>query len=319
MKIPVEQIGDGLVRPECVLATKSGDIFVSDFRGGVTRIKPTGEQISYLGSYPGFGKLQTNGFAIESNESFLIAHLGETQGGIFRLNVSGEVTPYLLEIDGLPLPPANFVHIDHQERVWITVSTRLMPRFKAYNDTVADGFIILVDKEGPRIVADNIGYANECCVSPDGRKLFVNATFGRECIAFDITEKNELSNRRVHTTFGPGTFPDGLCFDNDGCLLVTSIVSNRIIRVDPAGEQTLLFESCCPEFVDSIERKYQSRTMGKSDLTENPDSIKNISSLTFAGSDLNQTIAGCLLNTEVYRINLGLAGIPPHHWHYSFS
>jgi hypothetical protein len=35
-------IGEGLSRPECVLATRSGDLFVSDTRGGVSMIRPDG-------------------------------------------------------------------------------------------------------------------------------------------------------------------------------------------------------------------------------------------------------------------------------------
>ena len=34
----VSFIGQDLCRPECVLATKAGNLYVSDFRGGVTLI-----------------------------------------------------------------------------------------------------------------------------------------------------------------------------------------------------------------------------------------------------------------------------------------
>ena len=36
--------GNGLVRPECVLATAAGDLFAADWRGGVAHIHPDGSQ-----------------------------------------------------------------------------------------------------------------------------------------------------------------------------------------------------------------------------------------------------------------------------------
>ena len=35
-------VGDGLQRPECVLTTKTGEVFASDARGGVSIIYPDG-------------------------------------------------------------------------------------------------------------------------------------------------------------------------------------------------------------------------------------------------------------------------------------
>lgn len=40
----------------------------------------------------------------------------------------------------MPLPPTNYVHLDAQGRVWITVSTRTTPRSDAYRPDIADGF-----------------------------------------------------------------------------------------------------------------------------------------------------------------------------------
>ena len=37
-------IGNGLVRPECVLATRGGDIYCADWRGGVAHVRPDGTQ-----------------------------------------------------------------------------------------------------------------------------------------------------------------------------------------------------------------------------------------------------------------------------------
>ena len=94
--------------------------------------------------------------------------------------------PFVERVDGVDLPPTNFVAIDTKARIWITVSTRCIPRARAYRGDVADGFIVLVDARGARIVAEGLGYTNEALVSPDGAWLYVNETFGRRLSRFRI-------------------------------------------------------------------------------------------------------------------------------------
>ena len=37
-------VGEGLLRPECILAEKNGSLWAADARGGVVRIDPQGSQ-----------------------------------------------------------------------------------------------------------------------------------------------------------------------------------------------------------------------------------------------------------------------------------
>ena len=205
--------GQGLVRPECVLATAAGDLFAADWRGGVTHIRSDGSQALYAGSLPGGRPLRPNGIALRRSGTFLLADLGETQGGVFELGRDRSVRPFLEEVDGVELPPSNFVAEDRLGRIWVTVSTRLHPRTRAHRADIADGFIVLKDERGVRIVADNLGYTNEAIVSPDGDWLYVNETFGRRLARFRIAADGSLGDRETVTTFGKGTFPDGLAFD----------------------------------------------------------------------------------------------------------
>lgn len=309
---PMISIGHDLVRPECVLTNQQGDIFVSDFRGGITRIAATGEQTFWGGEHPSVGKLQTNGFAMLEDGSFLIAHLGANKGGIFRLYRDNRIEPWLTEIDGQPLPPANFVFLDHQGRIWITVSTRTLPRADAYRQSCDDGFIILVDDNGAKIVADGLGYTNETWVNPEGTELYVNATFSRELIKYDIIN-NELVQPRVITKFGAATFPDGLTKDEEGNLWITSIVSNRVIRVSANGEQQEVWlEDSDQQHIDWVEAAFQNDTMGRPHLDGNPSVVlRNISSLAFTDDGI---ILGCLLGDHIKKIKTNIKGIKPAHW-----
>lgn len=309
--------GRGLNRPECVLTHISGYLFASDWtgRGGISVTGPDGSSWMIESGEPNF-ELRPNGIALNADGSFLVAHLGPETGGIFRLSATGAISPVLTEIEGRTLPPANFVYAERNGALWISVSTRQVPRAAAYRSDVADGFLIRVDQRGARIVADNLGYTNECVPSPDGRLLYVNETFARRLSVFDINPDGSLSGRRVLTTFGEGTFPDGLAFDAEGHAWITSIVSNRVIRVAPDGTQQLMVEDAEPAHLAWVEEAYRNHAMGRPHLDGTKSNIlKNVSSLAFGGLDLKTAYLGCLLGQEICSFQTGIAGHAPPHWH----
>ena len=318
--IPLESlrfIGSGLNRPECVLATARGDLYAADWRGGVAQISPDGSHVLHAGKLPGGRPLRPNGIALRRTGSFLLADLGETQGGVFELFRDGRVQPFLLEVEGVALPPTNFVGEDARGRVWITVSTRKAPRSLDYRPDCAGGFIVLADAKGARIVADGLGYTNEAIVSPDGVWLYVNETFGRRLSRFTIRPDGSLGAREVVTAFGKGTFPDGLTFDAEGHVWITSIVSNRVIRVAPNGAQQLVLEDADPAHVEECESAYLSGTMGRPHLDRITGRVlKNVSSLAFGGADLRTAYVGCLLGDSIAVFDAPVAGHPPAHWRY---
>ena len=311
-------VGSGLNRPECVLCTARGDVFSADWRGGVAHLLPGGEQRFYGGSAPDGRPLRPNGIALNVDGSFLIADLGLERGGVFRLTRDGQVSVFLDRVDGLDLPPSNFVFTDHAGRTWITVSTRTRPRDAAYRKDLADGFIVLVDEKGARIVADGLGYTNEAAVDPSGRWLYVNETFARRLSRFALKGSGGLGSREVVCEFGAGTFPDGLAFDSDGGAWITSIVSNRIIRVSKDGRQHLMLEDADDEHVGGVESAFQSGRLGRPELdVSRGRCLKNISSLAFGGPDLRSAYLGCLLGAQIACLRLPLAGHPLSHWNYA--
>ncbi len=309
----VEFLGAGLARPECVLCTKAGALFASDWDGGVTRIGPDGGQQRILA--PASAGLRPNGIALSRDGSFLIAHLGDTDGGVFRLRREGGLEPVLIEGAGEALPPTNFVMEDALGRLWITVSTPRAPRNLGYRRDLAEGFIVLLDQRGARVVARDLGYANEVQIDPSGEWLYVNETFGRRLSRFRIGANGDLSKRQTVTEFGLGTFPDGLAFDCEGAAWVVSIVSNRVIRVDREGRQEILLEDSDAEHLAWVEAAYQAGTLGRPHLDRAASRrLRNVSSLAFGGPDLKTVTLGCLLGDSLARFRSPVAGWPLPHW-----
>lgn len=310
-------MGEGLVRPECVLANAAGDLFTADWRGGVAHRRADGGQTLYAGTGPDGLALKPNGIALMRDGSFLLAQLGAEQGGIYQLWRDGRVAPWLLRVDGIDLPPTNFVVEDAQGRFWVTVSTRLKPRALGYRRSCNDGFIVRVDSRGAAIVADGLGYTNEVAIHPNGQWLYVNETFARRLSRFPLREDGSLGEKQVVTEFGIGTFPDGLAFDEDAHAWVVSIVSNRLIRIAPDGRSTVWLEEADPAHLDWVERAFESGTMDRPHLDGVPSqSLRNISSIAFAGDDRRTAVLGCLLGDRLATLRMPVAGVRPVHWNY---
>lgn len=309
-------VGEFLKRPECVLCTQAGHWYSADWRGGIAHCAPCGKLTLYsatLGERP----LRPNGFALLPDTSFLLADLGEQVGGVFKLWRDGTVRPFLEQVDGIDLPPTNFVMLDRFDRIWITVSTRLQPRSLGYNAHCADGFIVLVDNTGARIVADGLGYTNECIVSEDGRHLWVNETFGRRLSQFDVAANGSLSNQQTVAHFGHGLYPDGLAQDINGDFWVSSIVSNRIARVKRDGTVMIWLDDSDSSHVHEAELAYQSGQLGRQHLDSiKSRRLKNISSLAFGGPELMTGHLGCLLGDQVAVVDMPVAGVAPAHWYF---
>ncbi len=317
--LPLERlsfIGSGLSRPECLVTHRSGLIFTADWTGtgGVSIVAPNGNVSRILAREEG-RTLRPNGIALEPGGSFLIAHLGVDDGGLFRLHPDGRVEDIALHIAGVTIPPSNFPLLDSRSRIWLTVSTRVSPRADDYRPTAQTGFIALIENGVGRIVADGLGYANECALSADEQHLFVNETFARRLTRFDVAANGDLSNRTTVATFGAGTFPDGVVLDTEGAAWVTSIVSNRVLKVVPNGLISTVLEDSDPQHLAFVENAFQSASMGRPHLDGVKSRVlRNVSSLAFGGPDLRIAYLGCLLDDRIPYFEASATGALPRHF-----
>ena len=310
-------VGDDLARPECVVTTAQGDLFVSDRRGGIMHLMPGGGQ--RLIAARGVEGFLPNGFSLLPDRSFVVANLGPV-GGAWRLLPGGELIPEVAAVEGMALPPTNFVHAERQNgaiRLWVSVSTRHVPREQAFRRDIADGYIVLKDGAGARIVADGLGFTNEIKVDPSGRWLYVNETMARRLSRFAICSQGELGRRESVAEFGDGTFPDGFEFDAEGGIWIASVVSNRLLRIAPDGSQTVILEDADAEAVARAERHYAENCLTRVDIDSGRSrTLGNLSSVTFGGPDLRTVYLGSLFGQRIATFRSPIAGAPPPHWRY---
>jgi sugar lactone lactonase YvrE len=205
-------IGEGLQRPECILAEPDGTLWSADARGGVMKLRHDGTQV-FIGqrANPRFGGASTasaadletkftqgtlpNGLAFAANGDILISNFGTD---LLEVMTRDGATRTLYDrIDGMPIGKVNFVLRDSQDRIWITVSTRVNPWTAAAASRVRDGYIAVVDGKGIRVVADGFCFTNEIRMDAREEWLYIVETTGPHITRMRVGADASLSRREI--------------------------------------------------------------------------------------------------------------------------
>lgn len=301
-------VGGGLARPECVLTTAKGELFCGDHHAGIVEVGAPKRSI--VGAPPGF---MPNGVAMLPDRQFLLANLGPG-GGVWRLDREWRLFPHILEADGAALRVCNFVGVDATGTEWISVSTKAFPREQSFRPGYADGFIVRKDANGAHIVADGIGFTNECRVDPTGKWLWVNETVTKRVSRFPI-EGTRLGRKQVMAELGPGELPDGFAFDCEGAAWVACVLANRVIRIEQSGRRTLILDDADAKDVAEGEAFFAADKGGRHHIELGARrSLKNIASVAFGGPDLRTVYLGNLAGTAIPTFRSPIAGAEPVQW-----
>lgn len=302
--------GHDLVRPESIIAQPNGTLWVSDGRGGVTRIDPDGQQ-EFIGGLGG----EPNGLAMMDDGSILVANIGT--GTIQKLHPDGRAEEVLTNVDGVRLTSANYVYIDSKNRLWLAFSTRESHWWPAAAQPRHDGYIVLVDEKGARIVRDDIYFTNEVRLDANEEYLYVAETMMSRILRFRVQPDGSLIDKEV---FGPdglgvGAAVDGFTFDRDGNVWVTTVLRNGIGIITPDGDYHVVFEDANEEVLSTFEEKIRTGTAQPTDMLATVGStLQLVTSLTFGGPDLRTAYVGSLGMNRLPTFRSPVAGLPMRHW-----
>src|SRR5262249_51179052 len=141
-----------------------------------------------------------NGLAFARNGDIVISNFGTDRLEI--MTRQGESRVLVDTIDGAPIGKVNFVLRDSKDRLWLTVSTRIVNWMTAVRPDLPDGFIALYDpaRGDLRIVADGIRFTNEIRLDAREEWLYAVETCGPYITRFRVAADGGLSNREI---FGP--------------------------------------------------------------------------------------------------------------------
>lgn len=322
----IQFIGQDLQRPECILAERDGVLWSADARGGVVRIAPDGEQTlvtqasqSQLGGtsfedrFVNTQGTLPNGLTFDAEGNFLIANFGTDR---LELMTREGVTHTLLDnIDGRPLGKANFVTRDRKGRLWLTVTTQMVPWTRHVETMSTDGYIALIDERGVRIVADGLCGTNELRFDPDEQWLYVAETTARKITRFRVADDGELTHRETYGPSNVGGFCDGIAFDAYGNLWSTLVMSDRLIAITPEGDLLTLLDDGDPAGVAALDLAWAEGRVTPELMAGAAGTLCPwMASLTFGGPDLQTVYLGSLRGTTIPYFRSPVAGQPLIYW-----
>lgn len=322
----ISYVGEGLQRPECILAERDGSLWSADARGGVVHIRPDGTQAliaqQEATAFASATNEETrfvsgtlpNGLAFAENGDILISNFGTD-----RLEVmtrAGHSRVLADSIDGAPIGKVNFVLRDRRGRIWMTISTRIRNWMRAMSPNVSDGYIALYDGGRLRIVADGFRFTNEIRLDACEEWLYVAETCGRRITRLRVQPNGDLTDREV---FGPsdhGAFIDGIAFDAHGNLWGTHVMTDRIFAITPDGDlRILLDDDKGSEAGKALMRAFEADAATPELMLACGGAIAPwFASVTFGGADLRTVHIGSLRGTRIPKFRSPVAGLPMAHW-----
>ncbi|PPR65987.1 MAG: hypothetical protein CFH08_00324 [Alphaproteobacteria bacterium MarineAlpha3_Bin7] len=320
-------IGEGLQRPECILAEKDGTLWSADARGGVVRIDANGNQtvITQSHSAEAFQSSDNdaqkfvdgtlpNGLAFASNGDILISNFGTDC--LERMTRTGDTEVMFDSVEGEPIGKVNFVCRDSKDRIWITISTMLHDWPKAINKDLIDGRVLLYEEgKGVRIVADDVHFSNECKLDKNEEYLYVVQTCGRNIARYRIKEDGSLGPKEIYGPNDHGRLIDGIAFDAHGNLWGTHVMNDGIFAIKPDGDLHIIFDDSSPEEVKMLDDAFQAGTVDTELLLQCGGGIATwCASITFGGQDLKTVYVGSLRATNIPYFQSPVAGLPMVHW-----
>lgn len=326
-KASIQYVGNDLQRPECILAERDGTLWAADARGGVVKIVPNGaqqiitqkrsqhfrhassESSRYLeGTLP-------NGMAFARNGDFLIANFGTDCLELMSRDGASRILAD--SIEGEPIGKVNFVLRDSQDRIWITVSTRIKNWMHALRTDLADGYVArYVDGEF-RIVADGFRFTNEIRFDEKEEFMYVVETTGGCISRLRIDERGNLKDREIFgpAKLGKGAWPDGIAFDGVGNLWGTMVYSDKLFVLTPQGDLRILLDEGDPHKVDALEQAFFRNSVNREVLFATGQGIAPwMASVTFGGPDLKTVYIGSLKGKRIPYFRSPIPGLPMVHW-----
>jgi gluconolactonase len=326
-KASIRYVGEGLQRPECILAEPNGTLWAADARGGVARINPDGSQqiitqkrsASFAGAENETDRYLTgtlpNGLAFAADGTFLISNFGTDC--LETMTREGDTRVLADSIDGQPVGKVNFVLRDSRDRVWVTVSTRVKNWMHALRTDLADGYIARYDRGAFRIVAEGFRFTNEIRFDAREEFLYVVETTGGCVSRLRVDDAGNLSGREVFgpSSLGTGAWPDGIAFDIAGNLWGTMVYSDKLFVLTPRGDLKILLDEGDPVKVGALERAFFNNHVTEDVLFVTGQGIAPwMASVTFGGPDLGTIYIGSLKGKRIPCFRAPVPGLPMVHW-----
>jgi gluconolactonase len=248
--MPPTIIATGLQFPEGPVWNRDGSVYVTEIRGGQIR-KIASDGTTSVFARPGGGP---NGAALGPDGALYVTNNGgfnwhnsmpigpaldyET-GRVERIDTHGTVQRLYTNCEGAPLSAPNDLVFDAAGNFYFTDPIHRNPNLRETPGSVTNrsGKVYYASPDGKYIrrVATDVQHPNGIGLTPDGKTLIVAQTFAGNLLSFPIRAPGEVGEARVFGTLPTGYFPDSLCLDEAGYVLVAGILGGGTVVFDPNG------------------------------------------------------------------------------------
>ncbi len=283
---------DDLNTPSCIVKLNDDKILCTDTQYGIIEIdinnfnkKPYLEKNQYITGE----KLCS--FVIKNESTLLLANMAK---GCIEIVSKNNPKKILFDnINGEPLGRVNFMCPDKHGGFYVTISSRKQDAAKSLNSKCQDGYLAHFDiNNNIKIVAENLKFPNEARVDEKGEYLYVAETAGKCVSRFKILDNNNLGDKEIFgpENFGPGGYPDGICFDTQGNLWGTLVFGEILYFITKDQKLNIVLDLGNKDQIKKLDKEFNTNYIS-------PDIGKSVAnkiiplpvSMTFAGKD-NKTV-----------------------------
>lgn len=227
MLYPVSEVRNfvtGLDHPECVAVGRDGSLYAGGEKGQVYCISSNGQKVETVATTGGF----CLGLTLDREENIYICDLGKH--ALIKVTQQGEVTLLAEAVGKRKFICPNFSVFDSKGRLYFTDSGEWKQ---------ANGIVCRLSLEGAvdLFSPGPFHFANGLALDAEERYI-VESNLDR-VLRIEIKRDGSASMPEVFAE-GLARVPDGLAFDAEGNLYVTTYASNCIYRVTPSGRVRLL-------------------------------------------------------------------------------
>nr|WP_233188661.1 SMP-30/gluconolactonase/LRE family protein [Tenacibaculum sp. SG-28] len=93
----------------------------------------------------------------------------------------------------------------------------------------------VTEEKGFELIESNMGTTNGICVSPDGKKLYVNESIQRKVWVYDLLSNGDVANKKEFTSFSDFGL-DGMRCDANGNVFITRFGKGTVVVLSPKGD-----------------------------------------------------------------------------------
>jgi gluconolactonase len=235
----VQVAATGFKGPEGVTVDREGNVYGGGADGVIRKLSPDGRvtELARTGGRPA-------GMALDRQGNLFVC---DGKPGVLKVTPKGEVSLFADQVGDLQLTLPNFPVFDAEGNLYVSNSTDY--RLTSMEQVIAEirnpapkGALVRLRPDGQgEVVATGLYFANGTAIDPKEEAVYVLQSTQNNCVRLAMHKDGTHGKPEV---FGEdlGGLPDGMAFDEEGYLIITLPMINRLVILDPNGKLSILLD-----------------------------------------------------------------------------